>query len=635
MIKRRRVWWQILFFSVLAGCVLCLGVLAPAIGAARADSGALQQAFARAAREFGVPESVLLAVSYNVSRWEQHNGRPSTTGAYGVMGLVDLGSAVPDGGKGDSTPRLPAIPAQDPSFHTLQTAAGLLGAGPDTLKADAAQNIRGGAALLAQYARDTVGTAPKNLADWYGAVAKYSGSPDKAAALGFADDVYATITQGAARTTTDGQQVALPAQPVRPNAHTADALRLRDPPRTDAECPPDLSCEFIPAAYQQNNPNDPTDYGNYDLAVRPTDGLRIQYIVIHDTESSYNSTINEFQNSLSYVSAHYVIRSSDGHIAQMVPNTDVAWHAGNWYVNAHAIGIEHEGYAVEGATWYTEQLYHASARLVRFLANRYHVPVDREHIVGHDNVPGPLPANQTSMHWDPGPFWDWTHYMSLMGPVISPAHGTANVVMITPDWATNQPPLTYCDPTCHALPTQSANFVYLRTGPSDTAPLLDDPALPGAGTTNADDWGDKAVSGQLFYQFATQGDWHGIYYGGQQARFNSPPAHPATTASWGTLVTPLAGRTAIPVYGRAYPEAAAYPPGVPVQSITPLQYTIPAGQVYVARDRVLSDYYYAPTYTQNPADHVHVVGQTQYYVISFNHRLAYLQASDVDVLPSP
>src|SRR5689334_16301444 len=116
MIRQRRVRWQALFYSLLAGSVLCLAVLAPAIGAARADSGMLQQAFAGAAQEFGVPESVLLAVSYNVSRWEQHNGRPSTTGAYGVMGMVDLGSAAPDGGKGDGTTRLPAIPAQDPSF---------------------------------------------------------------------------------------------------------------------------------------------------------------------------------------------------------------------------------------------------------------------------------------------------------------------------------------------------------------------------------------------------------------------------------------------------------------------------------------------------------------------------------------
>jgi len=317
-----------------------------------------------------------------------------------------------------------------------------------------------------------------------------------------------------------------------------------------------------------------------------------------------------------------------------VPINDIAWQAGNWYVNMHSIGVEHEGYAVQGATWYTEQLYHASARLVRWLANRYHVPVDRAHILGHDNLPGPLPANQTSMHWDPGPYWDWTHYMALMGATVSPGRPTDNAVTISPNFATNMPPLTYCDPTCHALPPQGASFVYLRTGPSDTAPLLDDPALPGPGTTNADDWGDKAASGQVFYRFASQGDWTGIYFGAQQAWFYNPAANPVASTGWGTLITPRAGLQSIPVYGRAYPEAAAYPAGVPVQSITPLQYSIPAGQVYVARRLVRADYYYAPTFTLTPDTHVHVTGQTQYWLIFFNHRMAYLQADDVTVLPS-
>ena len=41
----------------------------------------------------------------------------------------------------------------------------------------------------------------------------------------------------------------------------------------------------------------------------------IRYIVIHDTEVSFANTVAEFQNPLAYVSAHYVTRSSDGHVA--------------------------------------------------------------------------------------------------------------------------------------------------------------------------------------------------------------------------------------------------------------------------------------------------------------------------------
>src|SRR5690606_755955 len=45
--------------------------------------------FAAAAREYGVPVSVLLGLSYLQSRWDAHPGEPSTAGGYGPMHLVD------------------------------------------------------------------------------------------------------------------------------------------------------------------------------------------------------------------------------------------------------------------------------------------------------------------------------------------------------------------------------------------------------------------------------------------------------------------------------------------------------------------------------------------------------------------
>ena len=94
---------------------------------------------------------------------------------------------------------------------------------------------------------------------------------------------------------------------------------------------------------------------------------------------------------------------------------DVGWHAGNWYVNMHSIGIEHEGFAAQGATWYTESLYESSATLVKYLADEYDMPLDRAHIIGHDQVPGTTRPTSPGMHWDPGPYWDWEHYMTLLG----------------------------------------------------------------------------------------------------------------------------------------------------------------------------------------------------------------------------
>jgi N-acetyl-anhydromuramyl-L-alanine amidase AmpD len=97
--------------------------------------------------------------------------------------------------------------------------------------------------------------------------------------------------------------------------------------------------------------------------------------------SPYDQAIATFQKPASGSSSHYVIRSSDGQVTQMVPTKDVAWHAGNWTMNEHSIGIEHEGIATQGGTWYTEQMYRASADLVRYLAAKYHIPLDRRRIL--------------------------------------------------------------------------------------------------------------------------------------------------------------------------------------------------------------------------------------------------------------
>jgi hypothetical protein len=341
------------------------------------------------------------------------------------------------------------------------------------------------------------------------------------------------------------------------------------------------------------------------------------------------------------VSSHYTVRAQDGQVAQNVRNKNVAWHAGNWYVNGHAIGVEHEGVAIEGATWYSESLYRASARLVRYLAAKYGIPLDRAHIIGHDEIPGPTPELQAGMHWDPGPFWDWAHYMQLLGAPIGVEGGRpgSNIVTINPDFAHNQPAQTYCynaeATSCRAVPTQPLNYVYLRIGPDPTAPFISNPYIE-ADPTRADNWANKALAGQKFYRVDQQGDWDAIYFSGQQAWFYNPGHTANTMPGSGVLVTPTAGQKSIPVYGRAYPEETAYPQGVPPQSITPI-YDLPAGQIYVATDLVNGDYYWAPTFAPalDQAERAVVKGQIAYYRISFNHRFGFVKASDVDVISVP
>ncbi|PLT29714.1 N-acetylmuramoyl-L-alanine amidase [Peribacillus deserti] len=589
----------------------------------QADS--IQQAFKKAAQEFNVPESILLSVSYNLSRWEHHNGKPSTAGGYGIMHLtsvIDHSSA-----KGDE--ETADVDFSDESFHTLEKAAKILNLSPEALKQDPVQNIRGAAALLAEYAEGTAGGLPENESEWYGAVAKYSGSDDSAIALDFADQVYQTINQGEARETLDGQKVQLAAEHFVPNKSTADSLKLKQTNKDpETEAPNSLKTQFIPAFYQQLSSN-PGNYTNYDVADRPNFGPDIRYIVLHDTEVGYDPTLMLFARSYA-ASSHYVIRSSDGHITQMIKNKDVAWHAGNWYFNMHSIGLEHEGFALKGATWFTEQMYRMSASLVKYLAEQYDIPLDRAHIIGHDEVPGLAPLNQSRMHSDPATFWDWEHYMELLGAPITPSHGSRKMVTLKPHFQTNE---QYVDVQDGNLRKHPSNFVYLYTAPSFDAPYFKDAALPNAGAFEALNWGNKFKAGQTFASAGQEGDWSAIWYSGKKAWFYNPDGKLTVPGKTDILITPKEGKTSIPVYGSAYPEAAAYPADIPYKSITPLQYTIGEGQVYAAEEKVKADYYNAKVFTLTPYGvHKMVYGNEEYYRIHFNHRYAFVKAADVDII---
>lgn len=149
----------------------------------------------------------------------------------------------------------------------------------------------------------------------------------------------------------------------------------------------------------------PAYSGNYTTSNRPST-YPIWYVVIHVAQGTYNGTISWFRNPSAQASAHYVIRSSDGEVTQMVRHKDIAWHAGNWWYNCRSIGIEHEGW-ISDPNWFTYSMYYSSAALVRHICRTYSVPRTRSYIIGHVEVPG-------ATHTDPGPYWDWDFYMELI-----------------------------------------------------------------------------------------------------------------------------------------------------------------------------------------------------------------------------
>jgi hypothetical protein len=153
----------------------------------------------------------------------------------------------------------------------------------------------------------------------------------------------------------------------------------------------------------------------------------VSAVTIHTVEGTYAGCISWFQNCNASVSAHYVVRSSDGQITQMVWESLKAWHVGS--ENPYTIGIEHEGY-VNNAAWYTNAMYASSAALCAdictdyginplrtgwwpWLATTYYnqssIPGSCSRVKGHMHYP-----NQT--HNDPGPNWDWNYFFKLINP---------------------------------------------------------------------------------------------------------------------------------------------------------------------------------------------------------------------------
>ncbi|MDX3571323.1 N-acetylmuramoyl-L-alanine amidase [Streptomyces sp. ID05-47C] len=626
----------------MASAALLFPLLAasPSPVVAAESATGLQRAFAAASAEYQVPQSVLLGVSYLQSRWDAHGGAPSVTGGYGPMHLTDARTALataPHHSEGTEDPRgddaraplrpeapLPAdaeIPAR---LRTLPEAAELTGLSPEELRTDPAANVAGGAALLAAAQRALGEPLTADPADWYGAVARFSGADDTATAAAYADDVYDVIRGGEERTTDAGQLVALPARPgLAPDTGQLRRTGLRTASAAGTECPGSVSCEWIPAPYEQFGDN---DYGNHDLGDRPA-AQSIKYIVVHDTEGGWEGVLDLVQDP-AYVSWQYSLRSTDGHIAQHVKAKDVAWHAGNWYINSKSIGLEHEGFLAFPDSWYTEAMYRSSARLVAYLAEKYGIPLDRQHILGHDTVPGPTAATVPGMHTDPGPYWDWRHYFELLGrPFEATARKNVGLVTILPDYTAHQPVYTGCTAKGEPCVAHGSSAVRLYSDHDESAPLIKDIGLGTTPTTGVNDLSSRVSTGQRYAVADRFGDWTAIWYLGQKAWFRNPAAQPTAVPANGLVVTPKDGVDSVPVYGRAYPEASAYPAGVPVQSVSPLPYRLPAGQKYVAGDKVPGEYYYAVTFATDA--HRVVVGKDMYYEIQYGHRVAFVRAADV------
>ena len=149
---------------------------------------------------------------------------------------------------------------------------------------------------------------------------------------------------------------------------------------------------------------------------------QIRFVVIHVTEGSFWGSVTWLRDPRAHASVNFVV-SRDGHVAQLVPLHDIAWHAGNWAYNVRSAGIENAGYADDPSGFPLAE-YRATARLTANIARSSLIPIDRRHIIGHSQVPDPndpLQGGGIDGHTDPGPHWKWGLFMHLVRKDAYPA----------------------------------------------------------------------------------------------------------------------------------------------------------------------------------------------------------------------
>ncbi len=281
------------------------------------------------------------------------------------------------------------------------------------------------------------------------------------------------------------------------------------------------------------------------------DGASVNFVTIHTVQGSYASAISWFRNSRARVSAHYIIRASDGQITQMVCENDKAYHVKT--DNSEAIGIEHEGFIDDGGAWYTNEMYESSAALVRDICARYNInplqtyggpPTNGVNtltntcykIKGHQHFRG-------NNHIDPGPFWDWDRFYRLVNPAPAPTaftnrrgelfdSGGANgnyanqdrrIYLIAPPGATSLE-LEFVKLDLEGSTAKPYDYLDVYDGRDENGKFL------GRFTGNISPGKLTAQSGAAFIEFRSdcqiaQGGWHVKYRSGDESAACGQPAN--------------------------------------------------------------------------------------------------------------
>lgn len=231
-----------------------------------------------------------------------------------------------------------------------------------------------------------------------------------------------------------------------------------------------------------------------------TGGVRKQTIgmVIHSTrgqgatpDAELQGTLGWFRNPSSQVSANAVI-GQDGSVYMTNPDA-VAWHAGE--NNGNYFGVELVQSAKDAADGkpFTDAQYASLAALTQQMSQRYGFPIDRQHIVGHEELEQGRRGGKT----DPGPTFNWNRYIQQAGgnlplaaavapTAAQPAAGLPSSASAGPAQPAEAPDVMYRQPLGMAtsgpdtVPTADVSSAQSGTSAASPPVTVSSPSAPGA-----------------------------------------------------------------------------------------------------------------------------------------------------------
>lgn len=321
--------------------------------------------FSDAAREFNVPVEILMATAQVQSNWAQIS--ESLYGSWGVMGIIE-----------------------NPYTNQITQASSLLDVPTESIKRNAQTNIRAAAALLAKY-QETRRTTPK-IESWFESLKDLTGLTDNEMKHQLAIRIFKLIKTGSKSVTLwdeiiniQSTEVLIPA-PIIQNIISRGATGMDNTVDYPSAIPNFTTCNF---------------------SSRPSGSEHKYYFVHYIGEGTYEGAISWFKDCSSQVSAHYVIRNSDGQVTQVVPESARAWSQGHNDANDQGIGVEHEAIVTNLAMWDSEPMLVSAGNLAANVCDRNNIPKVRHlefygerGIYGHKDVRATLCPNLTPARWD-------------------------------------------------------------------------------------------------------------------------------------------------------------------------------------------------------------------------------------------